>query len=354
MFPDPANYHKDLLYDNRRRFQLLGFMLTAVGLGFLAQHLLAPGVPSGSDEHSAYMIIYLSTALGGVIAALYPLGFRNRPVMLRAESILQVGLAAFFLAVGVALTILDLESGDGFIAYVTVAVLSGIILRNRGLTVVLLFIAASAGIVLGVTLSGSGLSPSHLIQLLLFTAMGIALGLVREHDRRERFLAQVQLLEQSIVDPLTDVYNRRFFIEELERTVQRRRRYGHPFCLAIIDIDLFKEINDKFGHLVGDSVLESYAWMLLDHLRESDVVARYGGDEFMVILSETRLPEARQVLERLRTHFGEYVFEGIGRPITCSIGFVECPDDGVTNLLIQRADELLYQAKEEGRNRIKG
>jgi diguanylate cyclase (GGDEF)-like protein len=352
MFPESDNYQKDLIFDNRRRIQILSYLILAVGAGFLIQHLLFPGASAGTGDATAYLIIYIAMLVGGLIALSYPLIFRRRAVSPGLESPLQIALTAFFLAAGVALTILDINYGDGFTAYVVVAVLSGILLRNRNLTVVLLFLAAAAAIVVGLALQGAPLTWTRGFQLTLFTAMGIALGVVRERDRRDRFDAQLQLLEQSIVDPLTDVYNRRFFIEELERTVQRRKRYGHPFCLAIIDIDQFKDVNDQFGHLVGDSVLESYAWMLLDHLRESDVVSRYGGDEFMIILSETRLPEAVHVLERLRRHFEEHEFQGIGRAITCSIGVVECPEDGVTNILIQDADELLYRAKEEGRNRV--
>ncbi len=352
MNPEKHNYQKDLLYDNRQRILLLSYGITGIGVFFLLEQLLgAPGEISSADGLS-YGVIFVSMVAGGLFAMAYALLKRGKEARIVQESIVQIGLMVFLLAVAVALTILDFRYGAGLTAYVTVAVLSGLILRNRPIVLVSLFSLSVIAIILGLWINGDSISLHMLLQLILFAVMGIALGILREKDRRGRFETHLQLVEQSIVDPLTDVYNRRFFIEELERTVQRRKRYDHIFCLAIIDVDNFKSINDEFGHLVGDSVLENYAWMLLDHLRESDVVSRYGGDEFMVILSMTGLSDALVVLERLRKSFADYVFPGIGRSISCSIGVVECPADGATNQLIQAADELMYQAKEGGKNRV--
>jgi predicted anti-sigma-YlaC factor YlaD len=149
MFPESDNYQKDLIFDNRRRIQILSYLILAVGAGFLIQHLLFPGASAGTGDATAYLIIYIAMLVGGLIALSYPLIFRRRAVSPGLESPLQIALTAFFLAAGVALTILDINYGDGFTAYVVVAVLSGILLRNRNLTVVLLFLAAAAAIVVG-------------------------------------------------------------------------------------------------------------------------------------------------------------------------------------------------------------
>ncbi|MFZ0424642.1 MAG: GGDEF domain-containing protein [Xanthobacteraceae bacterium] len=176
---------------------------------------------------------------------------------------------------------------------------------------------------------------------------------VRERGNSERLSAGLALL--ATTDGLTSVYNRRHF-ETLARLEWGRfQRYGRPLSLLTIDIDNFKAINDRFGHDAGDLVLKAIADDCAMMRRETDIVARTGGEEFALLLPETSDGAAEIVAERLRRLVEEHapVFAGEKSPISVSIGIAGATLD-MPNLeaLIKRADEALYQAKRDGRNRV--
>lgn len=164
-----------------------------------------------------------------------------------------------------------------------------------------------------------------------------------------------QLEEMAITDGLTGIPNYRHFIEKLEEEVRRSRRYRTPFTLLLLDLDNFKEINDSHGHRHGDFVLREVAQRLQQGLRETDLLARYGGDEFVLLLTQTDLEGgqrvANQILERLRKPI---VTDKDSHTIKASIGLV--PFDGerpkTADDLIEGADNALYLAKESGGNRL--
>lgn len=157
----------------------------------------------------------------------------------------------------------------------------------------------------------------------------------------------------SLTDPLTGLYNRRNFDNTLEREFLRSKRYGGDLSLAIIDIDFFKKVNDTYGHLCGDYVLKEAAYLILDNFRKTDLVFRFGGEEFVVILTETGLDGAKIPLERLRKKFEESIFKFDGKQlnITISCG-VSLNTTETASELLENADKALYSAKENGRNRI--
>jgi diguanylate cyclase (GGDEF)-like protein len=171
-----------------------------------------------------------------------------------------------------------------------------------------------------------------------------------------------ELRDLAITDALTGVYNHRYFQQrlqdELDRAVRRAAEgRAEPISLFLMDIDFFKKVNDRFGHPSGDELLRSFAKLTLRVLRSSDVVCRYGGEEFAVILPETDAEQAMQVAERLREAVERSNFTGAdGRylgQVTSSFG-VETYESGLPSRseMIQRADEALYHAKEHGRNRV--
>jgi len=165
------------------------------------------------------------------------------------------------------------------------------------------------------------------------------------HFERARNLANV--------DGLTGIYNRRYFeqriLEELERSV----RYKGSMALLMIDIDHFKKLNDEFGHLLGDEVLRQVSSIFEQHLRKLDVVCRYGGEEFAILVPETPGNRAMGVAEKLRRMIEGWNFPGVPRPVTISVGVAEFPTDGRSrDELMKAADDALYQAKQQGRNRV--
>lgn len=164
-------------------------------------------------------------------------------------------------------------------------------------------------------------------------------------------------LETSIRDELTGLYNRRYFNERLLDEIQRGHRYHEPVSLISCDIDFFKKVNDTFGHPVGDQVLAWLAALFLRTLRKSDVIARYGGDEFMILLVGTPKEAARKTAEKLRQVVAGSAMEHHGHPIrtTISCGVATwSPDGGSIENLIVKADNALYAAKARGRNRVCG
>jgi diguanylate cyclase (GGDEF)-like protein len=165
--------------------------------------------------------------------------------------------------------------------------------------------------------------------------------------------AEVQ--KQAITDTLTGYYNRRGFSELGRREVERSLRFGHSLSAMMLDIDQFKQINDIHGHLTGDRVLVGVTQRCAQELRQIDLLGRYGGDEFVVLLPETGVDNACRVAERLRATIAAIPFSANSTPlhITISVG-VACMHDGCKTLedLMQRADGALYQAKESGRNRV--
>lgn len=166
---------------------------------------------------------------------------------------------------------------------------------------------------------------------------------------------QEALREQVNHDPLTHLYNRRYLDETLEREISRAVREGYPIAVMMLDIDHFKRLNDTYGHLAGDEMLKAAAVILGSHARTEDVVCRFGGEEFAIVLPKMPLEIARNRAEFWRTrlkenivHFGSFELQA-----TISIGIAAFPEHGKTrDELIDAADRALYCAKEKGRNRI--
>lgn len=162
-----------------------------------------------------------------------------------------------------------------------------------------------------------------------------------------------RLREASLVDPLTGTFNRRKLMHDLDQHFQELQRYGHPCALLMLDIDHFKQVNDQFGHAVGDEALRSMVGVCKNHLRVNDLLARFGGEEFVVLLPNTRMEEARETAERLRSQVAGAVGLGAGKPVTISVGVAQMnAADASFEAAIKRADDALYQAKRSGRNRV--
>lgn len=170
---------------------------------------------------------------------------------------------------------------------------------------------------------------------------------------RQRLLEKMTELART--DELTQVANRRVLIERIENEVDRSERYGGELSLLILDIDDFKDVNDRFGHLLGDEVLRTLASLLEETSREPDVVGRYGGEEFGVVLPQTGLDEGVALAERVIERVRDEQFERNGETlsITCSVGVAELSEsESNGEELLRRADDALYRAKKRGRDRV--
>lgn len=167
--------------------------------------------------------------------------------------------------------------------------------------------------------------------------------------------AHRQLIEISRLDPLTQANNRRALMETLELELRRSHRYRHPFAFLFLDIDHFKEINDRYGHAFGDKVLQRIVEIATGQVRPPDIVGRYGGEEFAIGLVECSLEGALRIAERIRLRIAaaSMVWEQNVASVTVSIGIAMLtPDVDQVESLIDRADRALYEAKAKGRNRV--
>jgi len=162
-----------------------------------------------------------------------------------------------------------------------------------------------------------------------------------------------QIRHMAFVDGLTGVYNRRYFEQRVLEELERASRYAGGLAVLMLDIDHFKNVNDEFGHLLGDEVLRQVSAILTRQLRKIDVVCRYGGEEFAILVPQTTGERAWGAAEKLRRAVEAWSFPGVPRPVTVSIGVADFPQNGATrDELVKAADSALYAAKQAGRNRV--
>jgi diguanylate cyclase (GGDEF)-like protein len=161
-----------------------------------------------------------------------------------------------------------------------------------------------------------------------------------------------QIERQAVTDPMTGLYNRRYFAEQLSKEIDRHQRFGHPFSYIIVDLDYLKKINDNLGHQYGDAAIKHIANVVKSSVRDVDTTARYGGEEFLALLPETDVVGARIVAERMCAAIREKEVEGVG-VVTASLGVATFPYDAQDREnLTELADQALYLAKHRGRNQV--
>ncbi len=342
------------------RYWALGLMLYLVSLSMLwfeawagvaqEQAAMLLTIASLAGAGLAYTAIRLSHALG--ISA----GLLNTSQCLYALSCITAAYALLGPMRGVTLSIL-----------VVVLVFGGFSSTPRQIRVM----SSYAIVVLGLTiLWKSRTDPVRYppleegVHFILAATMLGAVAYLAEllSELRKKLKGRTQELANALVrieamatrDELTQLFNRRYMMEALERERACRERSGQSMCIAIIDMDHFKRLNDSLGHAAGDAALRFFADRALSTIRPSDTLARWGGEEFLLLLPETGLAEAQAVLERMRRLVGESAwFEAdASLRVTFSCGLAEWPGGMTAESAIDAADKAMYSAKREGRNRI--
>jgi len=196
----------------------------------------------------------------------------------------------------------------------------------------------------------------------------LAISRIREEDREKlAILAQQFLLglkrailyhkvqELAITDSLTKLFSRRYLLERLSEEVERAKKFNYNFSFLMLDIDHFKDYNDRYGHLVGDAILREVAYILKENTRQIDLAGRYGGEEFSAILTETDKNQAGYVAERIRLAIEQKVINAYDEhlKVTISIGIAVFPENASSSSdLVDKADKALYHSKQAGRNRV--
>jgi len=187
--------------------------------------------------------------------------------------------------------------------------------------------------------------------VLLIIVISIISTCRTNYYKRKQYLNQKELIKLSVTDSLTGIYNRLKFNEELQKELNINRRYGTDFSLILFDFDDFKMVNDKYGHLMGDKLLTDAAGLVKKSVRVCDTFARWGGDEFAILLPHTGLNKAVELAERLKKIISEHNFDQIGK-IMCSFGVTSYREGDNIETIMQRVDKLLYAAKQRGKNCI--
>ncbi|MFQ5795415.1 MAG: GGDEF domain-containing protein [Candidatus Bipolaricaulia bacterium] len=171
---------------------------------------------------------------------------------------------------------------------------------------------------------------------------------IRNALERQQLLAQLK--EMALKDALTGTYNRRFLDETIQKEIERCQRYGHRLSICLLDIDNFHWVNTRYGHLKGDEVLRSIGGFLYQHVRTSDTVVRFGGDEFLIIMPETGSEQAARAIDRLRGQFSQWSQEHLDLDVgvTFSAGVSEwSAKESTLEPALERADQQMYQGKKE-------
>lgn len=188
-----------------------------------------------------------------------------------------------------------------------------------------------------------------IVYLVLVFILSTIMALKDNYYKRINYTASRELLGLSTTDSLTGIFNRAKFNEELIRCINYSRRYNTDLTVAIIDMDDFKKVNDKYGHLAGDKLIVDFVNIVKDTIRITDIFARWGGEEFVLIFPNTDIEEAVDISERIRNSIERHEFDNV-RKMTCSFGVAQLTmSDDLSSILI-KADQKLYSAKKSGKN----
>lgn len=273
-----------------------------------------------------------------------------RALTTRVAALLAVMAAALTLAFDLAQPL----GVAGGIPYVVLPLLG--LLARSGSLVVVFSVVGTALIGAGLVFSPQGAEYS--IALMNRSMSAVLIWIVAMIALRHLFVGntlQKRLQEQATTDPLTGLFNRRFVFASIETELQRYRRYGDRFAVILIDADHFKTVNDTYGHGAGDATLCWIAAMCRQAVRQTDVVGRFGGEEFIILLPRTNASAAAIVAERIRKsmHDGDIASHQGAQRVTLSLGVAEAGSTSSDfDTLLKVADEALYAAKRGGRDRV--
>ena len=359
----PIRYRHDYrlrqVQESYGRFRVITLMIAVAASAYLLQYQVAPGVEMAS-RYSVHYILTFSVMVVLSILFRFMLPYLHRRLDPNVQDHLFFFYTAILLICCSCLTMLDLlvYQANDYTAYAVGVIglaffVRASIVRYASLVSgALLFLALNIAFTLEIDNYFGFFLP-----LIVLSVLGVFVAYLTEKNRREVYLLQLELHEKneelktiSFKDPLTELYNRRFLMESLSNQIEYFKRTGIQFSIILIDIDHFKKINDQLGHPTGDQALRELAEIMRKGLRTSDIAARFGGEEFIILVPHTLKEGALVAAERIRKATENFSFTGIPWPMTVSIGISEATADDDEESVVERADKMLYRAKSKGRN----
>ncbi|WP_169738547.1 GGDEF domain-containing protein [Desulfofalx alkaliphila] len=290
---------------------------------------------------------------------------KNRTEPNTAMSVLQYIVVLVIMASGIAVVTVDQLVTTNITPFLLICIIVGSVFLIRPLISFMIFITSYAAYyyLIALTITNQQILLSNRVNGITAIGIGFLLSLIMWHynftnitQKRCIESQQKQLEKMAYYDPLTDLPNRRYLEKLLEREFSSMQRCGHETVLIILDIDNFKNINDTYGHPVGDNILRQLANLLINNVRESDTVSRFGGEEFIILMPKTSVEEGYAFAERLRKLIMEKRFTvgAITLQVTASFGVSSMADINNQNLedYYFHADKALYLAKQGGKNRV--
>jgi diguanylate cyclase (GGDEF)-like protein len=309
----------------------------------------------------AHTLLLLAMILINLLSR--PLLRRDKPTWPR--TLLQYAAITIILAAGVAIAAIDQLVTTNVTPYLIVCLLCGMLFLLRPLLALIFYLGAYAAyyLSLGLVIDSADILLSNRVNGITAVAIAFTLSLLMWHSQRVQMEQRRQIDEQQALlaraayyDSLTNLPNRRFFDDIIQKELAAIHRYQRQSCLIILDIDRFKQLNDQFGHPGGDQILSQLAEVLRENIRQADTIARLGGEEFIILLSDTPLTGAVQTAEKLRHLIAAFPFSVDNQIASITASF------GVSRLIATEsqmlfgyyahADQALYLAKERGRNRV--
>ncbi len=358
IFPDDTSYFLHRLESNVFLYTRILFILGISSFGFLLRNALFY-LPYYYIARFYFYIYLLGCITLLPIWAVVSSLFKKRKYTAVNNLIVISACAVYILLVllsvldSVRIIVNEPSNDFNFTGYLLGLFIIGFVLR---LDWKLSFAVYTAGIGLFLTLyyfySPRVLSIPSVLPFIAVNILVLYFSYSREKFYKILHEDKTDLLNQTFRDSLTQSFNRRYMKRAVHQSFAHKIGASVPFCCIFTDIDLFKDINDKYGHDTGDMILIEFSKILQTETRSMDSVIRYGGEEFLILLSNTRLEEARGIADRMRRGIEETSFCENRINVTASFGVTEADDRDTEESIIQRADSLLYKAKREGRNRV--
>lgn len=350
------DYKKDVRAENINRIHFIANLFAISSLFFFIYYLINPQNPI-IYKHT---IFYLGLSLiisPAVSISLIILRDRDGDRLLNfIQKAFLIFSAVWFVGRGALNTIFDQKIATFPLGIIIMAVCYKGSPRFTGS----LIVGTGIAFIGGTTVILKGFYPVMIVPIIIYSTISLFLYLHLENNRIKLFILTNEtkernkaLEELSFRDHLSRLYNRRYIMEYLEKLKPQMEYKKRELGLLMLDIDHFKRINDTFGHPIGDSVLREFSSLLQESVRKSDLVGRYGGEEFIVVLPDTGYEEALTIAENILKRVREHHFMELSWNLTVSLGCGILKSDEPLTTLIERVDSRLYKAKREGRDQVR-